>query len=175
MTNEPLLETERLELWLPQASDLDGLVALLDDESMTRFLGPARASHASQFERLCRNAGTWALHGYGTCALRLKGGDGTIVGTCGVFHSWRGFGNGMDDVPEAGWIVGHRHWGKGIAGEAMTAMLDWFDREHGRQRIACMITEGNVASERLAARLGFVAYDRHQPDEGEPLVLYERP
>ena len=97
-----------------------------------------------------------------------------IIGTCGVFRSYRGFAHGLDDVPEAGWIVHPDHWRQGYAGEAMRAVLPWFDETHGRQRIACMIETGNTASERLAAQLGFVEYARHEEAEDKELVLYER-
>ena len=169
MTAGPVLTTDRFELWKPAAGDLDGLVRLLAGDEMTRFLGPARATAASQFERLTRNAGNWALHGYGTFAVRPRG-EGEIIASCGMFHSWRGFGKGMDDVPEAGWIVRQDHWGQGVAGEAMRAALAWFDAEHGPRRIACMIEVGNFASQRLAAALGFVRYDSHR-EEGEDVVL----
>jgi RimJ/RimL family protein N-acetyltransferase len=56
----------------------------------------------------------------------------------------------------------------------MHAVMPWFDATHGRQRIACMIEQGHIASERLAARLGFTAYAAHQQPEEKPLVLYER-
>lgn len=72
-----------------------------------------------------------------------------------------------EDVPEAGWIVRQDMWGQRVAGEVMHAALRWFDETHGPRRIACMIEEGNVASERVAARLSFVQYDRHM-SETEP-------
>ena len=169
----PFLVTERLELWQPQSSDLASLFALTEDEETRRFLGGRPASMQDSFERLLRNAGSWALHGYGTFQVRLKG-EAPIVANCGVFRSWRGL-PGLDDVVEAGWIVHRDHWGKGIAGEVMQAVMDWFDRSHGHQRVACMIEEGNLASQRLAAALGFVEYGRHEaPDEPRPLVLYQR-
>ena len=176
MTTTPLLTTERFDLWLPRAGDLDGLVRLLEGEGMTRFLGPARADAFSQFERLGRNAGSWALYGYGTFYVRRRS-EPEIIGNCGVFRSWRGFGKGMDDVAEAGWIVRQDCWGQGVAGEVMRAVLPWFDAAHGRQRVACMIEQGNVASERLAQALGFTFYDYYVADgEGDRTVLnlYER-
>ena len=172
--SEPLLTSERLELWRPQISDRPGLLALIAPEAVRRFLGPAEASESDVFARQLRNAGSWALYGYGTFMVREKGGDGTIVCTAGVFRSFRGFGQGMDDVPEAGWIVAQPHWGKGYAIEAMQAALAWFDGDHGPQRIACMIEDGHEASAKIAAKLGFAEYARHQPDDGRPLVLYER-
>lgn len=58
----------------------------------------------------------------------------------------------------------------------MQAALGWFDETHGPRRIACMIEEGNTASERLAAALGFVRYGRREPEAagGPGLNLYER-
>lgn len=168
----PLLRTERLELWQPQPSDLNGLVELISAEATRQFLGPAEPDAKGQFSRLMRNGGSWHFYGYGTFVVRLAGETG-IVGTCGVFHSWRGFGQGMDDVPEAGWIIRNDHWGKGIAKEAMSAILAWFDATHGAQRIACMIEDGNAASDCVALALGFRPYGR-QEFEGTMLTLYDR-
>jgi RimJ/RimL family protein N-acetyltransferase len=168
----PVLLTERLELRVPRRSDLHGLIGLIAAEETRRFLGGAQANEKGQFERLLRNVGGWSLYGYGNFMVRLHGTP-DIIGSCGVFHTWRGFGQGMDDVPEAGWIIRRDHWGKGIAGEAMCAILSWFDATHSPQRIAAMIEEGNAASQKVAAALGFLAYGR-QTFEGSPLVLYER-
>ena len=172
MSGTPLLTTERLELWRPRIGDMPGLIDLISAEETRRFLGPARPDEPAQFEKLLRNAGGWALYGYGSFYVRLHGRP-DIVGSCGVFHTWRGFGQGMDDEPEAGWIIRRDHWGQGIAGEAMRAALAWFDATHGPRRIAAMIEAGNTASEKLAVALGFAAYSR-QDYEGSPLVLYER-
>ncbi len=123
-----------------------------------------------------RNAGSWALYGYGTFAVRLPGKT-DIIATCGVFHTLRGFGQGMDDVPEAGWIVRRDMWGQGIASEAMTAALAWFDANHGPRRVTCMIEEGNLTSETVAAKQGFRPYGEHALEDGDESVmmtLFER-
>jgi RimJ/RimL family protein N-acetyltransferase len=169
----PVLLTERLELWKPQAADFAGLNALNSDPRTLTYLGNWTSTPADSFARLTRNAGSWALYGYGTFMVRLRGRD-QIVGNCGVFRSFRGFAEGLDDVPEAGWIIHPDHWGQGYAGEVMAAVMPWFDAIFGRQRIACMIEEGHGASERLALKLGFAPYGRHQQPEEKPLVLYER-
>lgn len=172
----PLLVTQRFELWKPRASDLDDMIRLIADDETRRFLGPALPEAKSVFERLQRNGGSWMFHGYGTFPVRRRG-KREIVANCGVFHSWRGFGKGMDDVPEAGWIVRKDHWGQGLAREVMAAALEWFDRVHGPRRIACMIEEGNHASERVAAALGFTPCGSHDLGEnGRPAFvnLFER-
>ncbi|WP_159979963.1 MULTISPECIES: GNAT family N-acetyltransferase [unclassified Novosphingobium] len=173
-----MLTTQRFELHRPVASDLPDLCRLIADEETRRFLGPADPAPQPQFERLLRNAGSWALYGYGSFMVRLPGKP-DIIATCGVFHSLRGFGEavGMDDVPEAGWIVRPDWCGKGVAREAMEAALTWFNTEHGPRRVACMIEDGNTASQRLAARLGFAHYAAHEVADGPvPVVLglYER-
>lgn len=172
MSDQPLLRTERLELWQPRMGDMPGLIELIAADETRRFLGSAQPDAKSQFEKLLRNVGGWALYGYGSFYVRLRGMP-DIIGSCGVFHTWRGFGQGMDDEPEAGWIIRRDHWGQGIAGEAMYAALAWFDAVHGPRRIAAMIEEGNTASQKLAGALGFVEYGR-QDFEGSPLILYER-
>ena len=169
----PVLTTQRLELWRPVADDFAGLNAINTDPRTRPFLGNWSPGPADSFARLLRNAGSWSLYGYGAFMLRRRG-EQEIVGTCGVFRSWRGFGAGLDDVPEAGWIVHPDHWGQGLASEAMIAALAWFDRTHGKQRIACMIEAGHTVSERIALALGFVEYARCQNEGEKPLVLYER-
>lgn len=169
----PELATARFELWRPQASDLPELFGLTADEQTRRFLGSFAPDMGDSFARLHRNAGSWALHGYGTFMVREAGGDGSIIGNCGVFRSWRGL-PGLDDVPEAGWIVRRDWWGQGVAGEVMAAVFAWFDAAHGSQRVACMIEQENTGSERLAARFSFVEYHRKVEEDGKAVVLYER-
>ena len=169
----PVLTTKRLELWRPQVSDRAGLRALIEPGEVRRFLGGMDPDDHDVFMRLLRNAGSWALYGYGTFMVRERG-QAEIVGNCGVFHSWRGFGRGMDDVAEAGWIVSKTAWGKGYAQEAMQAALAWFEREHGGQPTLCMIEQGHRASEAVAAKLGYAACDRVAERDERPLIVYRR-
>ena len=169
----PVLLTERLELSRPQVSDRAGLRALIEPGEVRRFLGGMEPDDHDVFMRLLRNAGCWALYGYGTFMVRERGGD-EIVGNCGVFHSWRGFGRGLDDVAESGWIIGKSAWGKGYALEAMEAALGWFEREHGAQPTLCMIEQGHRASEAVAAKLGYAAFERVVEQGEQPLIVYRR-
>lgn len=170
-----VLTTERFELWRPQVVDLSDLFELTRDDETRRFLGSFVPTETDSFARLTRNAGSWALWGYGTFMVRRKG-EGRILANCGVFRSHRGFGaeQGLDNVPEAGWIVHRDAWGQGLASEVMSAAMAWFDQTHGRQRVACMIEEGHGASEAIALKLGFVRYGRQQPEEGAALGLWAR-
>ncbi|KUR72331.1 hypothetical protein AQZ52_03435 [Novosphingobium fuchskuhlense] len=168
----PELSTERLDLWRPAPRDHAGLVALLADDEVRRHLGSRPTGEVEEFNRLCRNAGSWALFGYGIFTCRARGED-DVIGICGVFHSWRGFGQGMDDTPEIGWIFARKTWGKGIASEAARASLAWFDAAFPGRRVACMINDTNAPSLAVADKLGFRRYST-QADTDSTLILLER-
>lgn len=172
MNDAPALLTERLELWRPRASDRAPIEAMLESPAVRQYLGPLEDTPA-QFARLLRNAGSWALYGYGSFVVRERG-KSAIVGNCGIFHSWRGLGADFDDRPEAGWILAESHFGQGIAREAMDAALAWFDCEHGPREIVCMISPENAPSIRLAEKLGFSPTREAALPDGDPVRLFRR-
>lgn len=170
----PLVVTERLELSPPVREDRAAMLAIVSHSATGRFLGAGVADQAEQFQRFARNAGSWFLYGYGSFTIRRRGSS-QVIGTCGMFHSWRGLGEDFDDRPEAGWIMRHDHVGRGFAREAMDATLAWFERTHGPRRIGCMVAPENIRSIRLAGQLGFVPLrDATLPDGGS-VRLFSRP
>lgn len=170
----PRIETERLILDVP---DRHGYLLLRDlhaDPEVHRYLGPpADDPTTDMFSRALRGAGSWLLYGYGMFMVWEKDSC-AFVGQVGVFHTMRGFGKGMDDVPEIGWIIARPYWRRGYAYEATRAALDWFDGRTGHQRVTCMIEQGNDASFALANRLGFVRYGDHVVEDDIVLELLER-
>ncbi|WP_324261796.1 GNAT family N-acetyltransferase [Altererythrobacter sp. H2] len=172
MTTAPFLVTERLELWLPTADDLAPMFEIVSHPQTNRYLGPA-PTMVDHFMRFARNAGSWQLYGYGILMLRRRGGDDSLLGNCGIFHSFRGLGADFDDQPEAGWILSVEAGGHGYAEEAMRAIYAWFDGAHGRCRTVCMIDPANAPSIRLADKLGFEPL-RNTEYGGEPIRLFER-
>ena len=167
----PLVVTERLELWLPAKDDIAAMHAIVADPATHRFLpSPQRADH---HQRFCRNAGSWMLYGYGAFMLRERGA-GELIGNAGVFHTVRGLGTDFDDMPEAGWVLRANATGRGLAREAMTAALAWFEREHGPRRTVCMVSPDNAPSLALADRLGFTPMREAPLPDGHAVRLYER-
>jgi RimJ/RimL family protein N-acetyltransferase len=172
VNDKPFLTTERLDLWQPRASDMAASHAVVSNPETSRFLSPAPQTH-DHATRFMRGSGSWFLYGYGPFMLRLRGED-RVIGNCGVFHTFRGLGEDFDDNPEAGWIIAAEHVGHGLASEAMRAVLGWFEREHGRRRIVCMISLGNQPSFKLAARLGFTPMREAELSDGDRVHLLER-
>lgn len=175
MALDYVFETERLRMRKPVADDIDRLFQLTAPEEMRVFLAMPELSPADNFNRLLRNAGSWTLFGYGIAMVEEKE-SGAFVGTCGIFRADRGHGDDFN-IPEAGWIIGREHWGKGYATEAMEGAISWFEGEFGKQPLGCMIEFGNVASDKVARKLGFKIYREVENEEGDDrahLVLYKR-
>lgn len=168
----PHLLTARLDLQPPRSADFAATMEIVAHPETRRFLGVS-AGPEDHYARFARNAGSWMLYGYGAFMIRLRGTD-EVIGNCGIFHTWRGLGPDFDDQAEAGWIVRHDQAGRGIAREAMEAILGWFEQQYGARRIVCMISQGNEPSMRLAGRLGFRPLREATLPDGAAVRLFER-
>lgn len=166
-----MIETARLRLRPWQIDDFERVHALTASEEMHRYLGGA-ASAEDDYRRLLSAIGGWATFGFDRFTISERDG-GAFVGTCGIFRHKRGLGEDFDPHPEAGWIIASSRWGRGYAGEAMGAAIDWFEAEHEECRTVCMISPGNTASARIAAKLGYRLM-RTAEYKGDPIDLYVR-
>ena len=61
---------------------------------------------------------------------------------------------------DIGYLFLPRVWGLGYAAEACGAAIDWFDRALPGEPLVLTTQSANVASMRLAARLGFMEVER---------------
>ena len=63
---------------------------------------------------------------------------------------------------DLGYLFLPRAWGYGYASEACAAALGWFDNIRPGEAVVLTTQSANVASMRLAARLGFTEVERFQ-------------
>lgn len=151
----PVLLTTRLLLRPLGAQDSVDLFAIYGDPAVMRFVGePPFSSLATvsqmlaSVERLLASGESleWGL------ALRESG---RLIGTCGL-HSFV-----VDPVQaglpqaEVGCMLSRSHWGRGLMGEALSAVTGYAG-ELGIHTLLADIEPENLPSQRLFRRLGFV-------------------
>lgn len=169
----PRLGTERLILRDFTRDDLDALAATLGDPEVVRHLTGEPISREDCFRRLFMAVGQWSVLGMGMWAVERKS-DSRLIGHVGFFDMERDITPSLKGLPEMGWIFDISVHGQGIAQEACEAALTWLETTYGPSEVPAIISEENVASLKLAAKLGFV----REPDgvyKGEPIAIVRRP
>jgi RimJ/RimL family protein N-acetyltransferase len=142
----PVLETERLRMREWREADFVPFATFCADEATVRSLGgPGDAADA--WRRMALQAGHWSLRGYGAWALEEKA-SGQWVGYCGLWnpHGW--------PEPEVEWGLGPHARGRGYATEAARRARDFAYGELGWTTVISCIAPDNIASQRVALRLG---------------------
>jgi RimJ/RimL family protein N-acetyltransferase len=134
----------------------------------------ARASgSAADAARDARTAaGHWAEHGFGLWAIRDRA-DGAFLGVAELHLAGEGIDGIRPDEIEAGWWVTEARRNAGIATEAMDAAIDDLWSRTDAPGVAAYIDAGNPASERVAAKLGFVVRGPGRGRFGEPMTVHE--
>lgn len=137
-----------------------------------RYIGGRPSTDEETWNRLLRYAGLWRLLGYGYLAIEDRA-TGAYLGDIGLADFRRAMEPPLPDVPEAGWALDPAVHGRGLAREALEALLGWADRRL-RTAIVCIVSPDNGPSLRLAARCGFEERRRAR-FRSEETVVFERP
>lgn len=154
------LETERLVLRKPEPGDRDGYAEIWGDPEVVRFLGGRTQSPEEAAKGIERMLKQWERHGVGLFSV-LRKEDERLVGRVGylLWNSER-WVNAMHeelDEPlelEIGWVIARASWNEGFATEAALACRDHALGPLGRDRVISLIAPENVASIRVAEKIG---------------------
>jgi RimJ/RimL family protein N-acetyltransferase len=168
----PPIATERLILREIRAEDFGAVHALWTDPENVRFVGGKPSTPSQSWRRITNSAGMWPILNYGYWALEEKS-TGDFIGLVGFADFHRDEPAGFSGDPEIGYVIDKQVHGKGYGREAMAACMQWFDDTHGRIRTICMIEPGNIASLKIAERLGYKTYAEGEID-GAAVLLMER-
>ncbi|WP_298090244.1 GNAT family N-acetyltransferase [uncultured Sphingomonas sp.] len=171
MTQAPTLHTDRLTLTAHHPDDLDALAAMWSDPAVYAMIGGQPRSREEVWLRLLRSIGQWQVFGYGAWVVRERAG-GPPIGDIGLLEARRAIDPPLD-APELGWALAPAVHGRGLAGEALSAILAWADG-HGVARTCCIIDPANAPSLRLAARVGYRS-TRDADYAGRPIHILTRP
>ena len=140
------LETERLLLRPPAREDFDAWADFMADEDAARFLGGAQPRSVA-WRGFLSMAGAWAIQGFAMFSV-IEKSSGRWIGRLGPWmpEGWPG--------TEVGWGLAREAWGNGYAIEGASAAIDWAFANLGWTEVIHTITPENVASRRVAERLG---------------------
>jgi RimJ/RimL family protein N-acetyltransferase len=147
-----MLTTDRLILRALSMDDWEPYATMWADERVTTFIGGEPRPRDVAWIKFGQAAGMWSLFGYGNWAV-IDRADATFMGVCGLAQYERGIAE-LAGFPEAGWAFAAESWGRGIASEAIGAMVGWADA-NGITETRCLIDDANIASVKVATRNGY--------------------
>jgi RimJ/RimL family protein N-acetyltransferase len=175
------LQTERLVLRQPTLEDAERAGELLGDERVMQFLGGGAVPEEHWTTVVEKWLERWELNGMGPFLLERRD-DGRFVGRTGIIlwdaRDWTPStvaAAGEHGQPELGWALAYAHWGRGYATEAAAALRDWARRERNVTRLISLIAPSNVASARVAERLGATPGETVQLFDTGDAVVWEHP
>lgn len=149
--NFPLIETDRLILREVSKDDADDLLIYLSDKEVMKYMGlepfnsvedalDEIAWYKSIFEK--ETGMRWGIS--------LKGQD-KVIGSCGFLNRAT-----QHYRAEIGYELSKEHWGKGIASEAIEAVISYGFKELNLHRIEALIEPLNLPSQKVLERKGFI-------------------
>ena len=171
---KPCLSIPRGRLRPAVADDLDGFVRLLHDKEVRRYLcddivlpREAVAAMLTRSEELdSRGLGLWVV------AHRRERFAG-IAGLQPVSGSV-GAAPGMADGVEPLIALNPKHWGQGLAGRALDALVSHARGSLGLSCLVAAVDQPNARSQRLMKRCGFAVTGRTAGPTND-LVLFRLP
>ncbi len=162
-----ILETKRLILRRQVMEDLDDLWALYCNPNITKYIPDAPRSRAEAQEEL-----EWHMHGHpkhpelGLWATIHKE-TGKFIGRCGLLP-WTI--EGQYDV-EVAYTIAEEFWGEGLGTEAAQAILQYGFMQLSLVRLICLIDPNNLASQRVAEKIGMTLEKKVHDEMGDFLIF----
>ena len=108
----------------------------------------------------------YVQYGFGMWATMDKA-TGKFIGRCGLCPMDI---EGHEEI-EVAYMLAKEYWGQGLATEAAQAILKYGFEQAGVSRLICVINPGNLASARVAEKIG-MTLEIDGDVNGEPTLLY---
>lgn len=168
-----ILETDRLILRRMIPEDLDNLFALYRDPEIRRYF-PDGTDGTLTYEQTKEEL-EWFLNGHpehpelGLWSTILKESN-QFIGRCGLLP-WTV--EGQYEV-EVAYLIDKKYWRQGLGSEAAQAILDYGFEHLGLSRLVCFIDPANIASQKVAKKIGMTLEKEMDGFEGDgkPFRIY---
>ncbi|MGL4974592.1 MAG: GNAT family N-acetyltransferase, partial [Bosea sp. (in: a-proteobacteria)] len=152
--------------------DVASVRQLWANPDVVSFISGTPSTPEESWARLLRYIGHWAAFGTGYFAI-LDKPDGRYLGECGFMEFQREITPSLAGSAEVGWVLMPDAWGRGVAFEAMTAILGWYGDRPDALPLSCIIAPGNAASIKVASKLGF-ALETETLYRERPTLVFRR-
>lgn len=168
----PKLETERLILRPHTKDDWTACHQMWSNSVVTKHTIGRPSTEQETWFRMMRYLGHWQMLGFGYWAVENKKNN-QYIGDIGFADFKRDLVPSIDGIPELGWALRPEFHGKGLATEALKAVLDWTDQEYKWKKTVCIINPDNLPSIRVSEKCGYQKVGPAQFN-GQPVLLFER-
>ncbi len=147
---ERIIATPRLELRRLHAGDLDALHEMYSDPLTMRYVGAGMpATREQSAEALLSAITQYEQYGFGLMAT-IHAESQRMIGRCG-YKLWQIEGK---DCLEIGWMTHRDYLGEGYATEAGIGLREHAFHVLGWDEVISVIQPGNLASIRVAQKVG---------------------
>lgn len=146
----PIIETTRLILREVTAADANDMLCYLSDKDVVKPMGLEPFQTVKEVWDEIR----WykSIYDEGTgirWGITLKN-SGKVIGSCGFLNRLR-----KHYRAEVGYELSKAYWGKGIANEALEAVVKYGYQHFQLERVEALIEPANLASQKLVEKQGF--------------------
>lgn len=148
-----ILETERLQLFEMDATDMVALSRILQDERVMYAYNGAFSDEETE-AWLQKQLNRYKEYGFGLWGVFLKESH-EMIGQCGI--TMQDFEGGL--IPEIGYLFAYDYWHQGYATEAAMACREYGFNILHFDKLYSIIRESNEASKRVAIRNGMQPVD----------------
>ena len=160
------LETERLYFREMTMADYADIREILQNEQVMKNVRGFIYTDEEVRSWIRKQMDRYRKYGFGKWVLLRKGTD-EFVGVCGI--SMQDLGDG--EVPEVGYFLKEEYWNNGFATEAGARCMEYAFGELGFSEIFSLISIDNMASRRVAVKLG-MSFRREVAGRILPHCLY---
>ena len=142
------------------------------DPEVMRYIGPGETWDVRQADEVFDRAlAHWEQHGFGWRSV-LDKATGDWLGFVGLNYPGPGAIEIPPDEVEIGWWIVRRVWGRGYATEGAAASRDEGFERIGLDRIIARLQPANLASARVAQKIGMRPERETMGRHGEPVLIY---
>lgn len=152
MAEFPIITTERLILREATIADATDMFDYLSDKDVTTPMGLDPYTSAND---VFNDEITWYTsifeEGTGMRWVITKKDSDVVIGSCGFLNM-----SPNNQRAEIGFELNKKHWGQGIASEAVKAVIEYGYSRLNLNRIEAIVDPPNLSSQKLMEKQGFV-------------------